>query len=75
MEMCGALSIGRFVVKRGWDLAEQLLYGDSLRCSNFVLTPALSAVSAAMCGMQLVLPNGTMPVPTREASLVQIAML
>jgi hypothetical protein len=40
---------------------------------TFVLTPALSAVSAAMCSVQLVLPNGITLVPTREAGLVQIA--
>jgi len=40
---------------------------------TFVLTPVLNAVSAAMCGMQLVPPNGTTVVPTREAGLVQIA--
>ena len=72
METGGALSIGRFVVNPA-GLAGQLLYGDSLHRSNFVLTSVSSAVSAAMCSMQVVLPNGTTLVPTREAGLVQIA--
>ena len=71
---------GRSIVDRaicskpGWDLAGQLLYGDSFHRSNFVLTSVSSAVSAAMCSMQLVPPNGTTLVPTREAGLVQIAI-
>jgi hypothetical protein len=71
---------GRSIVDRaicskpGGDLAGQLLYGDSLHRSNFVLNSAWPAVSAATCGMQFVLPNGTTLTPTREAGLVQIAM-
>jgi len=54
------------------DLAGQLLYGDSLHCSNF-LADLGGSVVIAMCNMQLVLPKIYHASATRGVGLVQIA--